>query len=336
MIKKTFLLLFVCIVLLFMGCNKLKPQRVYAIEPIPKGNALLAGNQDGLFWSLDNGDTWKKLDNGIEPGSITLLVVKDSMIFVGIDDTLYRSNSYGNDWVKITEGLDGNCVHAMAISDTILFVGTTKGIYVSSNYGTNWHKESNGLINQYGNGEDIKCMVIAEKDIIACGDKFIFRSYDKGANWYPIKAGIPGDNWISEVVVLNKDIYACAHDGIYLLEDKSYFWSLLYSFEFVHTLAFSKSHDEFTGYNMYAINPAYFYWSPYKGHTWNNMNAFFDTPVYIDRLFTTDGGVFISGVTLGKHDKIFYRTTDNGIHWTKLGKGMPSPSVEKMASITVK
>lgn len=96
-------------------------------------NWLYALNSEQLFVSKDNGSTWAQLSNFPKIQTLSFYINKYNVLFLGTNDGIYRSLDYGETWeyvglrntsvIKFTEGLNGE----------LLVLTKRHGIYVSKN-----------------------------------------------------------------------------------------------------------------------------------------------------------------------------------------------------------
>ena len=93
---------------------------------------LFAGTREGVFRSMDNGDTWIRRVTGLTENDIDGLVINnDGDLFVGLSTNrsgVFRSTNNGDLWLPLNDGLQNKYVNAMAAAtDGFLYVGTLGG-----------------------------------------------------------------------------------------------------------------------------------------------------------------------------------------------------------------
>ncbi|NNE44381.1 MAG: hypothetical protein HKN12_09240, partial [Gemmatimonadetes bacterium] len=131
----------------------------------PTTGVLLAGGNDNLWRSSDNGDTWTAVQGGTffdatwnrAPGSTTVYTIGGGSAFGG-GNTFQRSVDDGLNWTSLTSGLPGSGsigkakIAAAATPATTLYAHLsststfgTIGVYRSLNNGTSWSAQNTSL-----------------------------------------------------------------------------------------------------------------------------------------------------------------------------------------------
>ncbi len=118
---------------------------VYHIAAI--GDTLFAGTYSGGYRSLDGGNVWTQMANGLPDSSLFCFAVIGNYLFAGDDGGkgLFRSTDDGESWVSISSGIpDGFSTLAFATSGTNLFAGglASNGaggrIFLTTDLGNSW------------------------------------------------------------------------------------------------------------------------------------------------------------------------------------------------------
>lgn len=144
-----------------------------------KESLLFAGTEDnGVFLSTDNGNTWIKANSGITDLIIRSFTSNGNTIFAGGRGGVYKSSNNGASWSVINNGLTTTDVRALIVSASTLFAGTSGGVFSSSDNGANWSKVSNGLTNT-----DVYALLASDGVLYAGTSKGVFRSSDNGNTW---------------------------------------------------------------------------------------------------------------------------------------------------------
>ena len=102
---------------------------------------IFAATDSGVYRSIDNGDNWTLLNNGLPPTRIKNIATNnDGHIFAGISSKgVFRSTDNGDTWVKINNGLPDTFINALTVnSNGDLFTTPSGGIYRSTDNGNNW------------------------------------------------------------------------------------------------------------------------------------------------------------------------------------------------------
>ena len=111
---------------------------------INKSGHIFAGtHRGGIYRSLDSGDNWSQVNNGLTTNAwVTSLDITDSgYVFTGTSSGIYLSTNNGDNWTVINTGLpDFTFVFALAINGAgHIFAGTDgNGMFRSTDNGDNW------------------------------------------------------------------------------------------------------------------------------------------------------------------------------------------------------
>jgi len=116
--------------------------------PVPLNNTTLlyAGSWgNNLLRSLDSGQTWSPIHNGLETLSVHAFAqhpARPDILFVGTVEGIYKSKNGGASWAPVSRGMrEGITTFALAIDSHYpqrIYAGTTAGVYRSENEGEEW------------------------------------------------------------------------------------------------------------------------------------------------------------------------------------------------------
>ena len=170
--------------------DKKNPSIIYATTQGPTNFNEKTGTGYGVFKSTDYGNSWKKMNSGletVETNTIALDPNDSNILYLGTDDDgIYKSNDGGVSWKKlhisqlpknygvgdiVVDPRNSNVVYVATVDYFRLvsargFVGD-HGIYVSSDGGTSWQPFNEGL-NHVG---AFALEIDAEKDILYVGTR---------------------------------------------------------------------------------------------------------------------------------------------------------------------
>ncbi len=180
------------------------------VEQIVKVNdRIIAGTQNGMFYSTNNGVTWLTSIPRENYGGASYLYVNKGNLYVA---TLYPayiggylhignvlvSTNQGKTWTKISKDPLIYRVRAIAVSGDTIFAGTDGyGLYYTTNGGETWigNKITDSNIttqNQITSINTIFSMVIKDNNIILGTKGRIYLSKNRGITWerwYPNGGG---------------------------------------------------------------------------------------------------------------------------------------------------
>jgi len=183
-------------------------------------NKLLAGNNDGVYSSTDNGDSWTVSDGFIHfTTRVLTFSVSGNKIFAGsFGNGVFFSSDNGNNWIKRSDGIKDSIIYSLAIINNLIFASTLNGgVYLSTDDGVNWIQKNNGLTDS-----NIYSIAVNGNYLYAAGDSGVHLSTDFGNNW--INIGLQ-DNHVFEILIDKNNIIACTgSNGVYMSSDNGKNW----------------------------------------------------------------------------------------------------------------
>ena len=197
---------------------------------VDRDGGLYAATRDhGLFYSSDQGGSWRQIGSEIRDNVLAHTVVTQDHTLLIVSDNppgIYRSTDGGKTWAWAVSGLTSTTVNKIMESNNgDLFAGIWggEGIYRSTNGGTDWFASANGL-GYYHNIQDIT----EDKDgrlFAALDDDRLYRSDDHGDSWYPLTQGLTDRDMISVLSSLNGYLFAGGYyGGVFRSTDNGLSW----------------------------------------------------------------------------------------------------------------
>lgn len=201
--------------------DPLEPNIVYA------GIYATLFTSGGIRKSMDGGDTWQEVNNGLPANvSVSTLAIdpqSTNKLFAGTYSGLYASTDRGDTWVAAGTGWpSGYRVFAIAFdlnnSDNIL-AGSSVGLYQSTDGGERW-----AVVNIDGTNEAVTRVArhpIDPATIFIGRSDGVFRSINGGTTWSKVNAGLESTSIAALVFDPNHpdNLYAGTHGGgVHLLE----------------------------------------------------------------------------------------------------------------------
>lgn len=163
---------------------------VQALAVNSRGDILAGTSGSGIQRSLDNGNSWTAINNGLYDFMVNALAIYQSAdeIFAGLDCGVFRSADRGDNWTSVNTGLIYTQISSLAINQVTghIFAGMAGcGVYRSIDNGANW--DWVGLPNAAVN----TLLINTNGDLIAGVGSFtplgtigeVYRSTDNGASW---------------------------------------------------------------------------------------------------------------------------------------------------------
>jgi len=146
------------------------------------GTSLFVGGKDGMYRSMDNGNTWSVANTGIESEEIQTIAVIGAQIVVGTKKMgCYRSIDNGEHWTLSNSGMPKHGFVNILSDGTALYASTRQGVLFASNdNGVSWAK-----LNLKYNGSNgyLDAMCVNDSSLFMGGNGGIFRSMDHGVHW---------------------------------------------------------------------------------------------------------------------------------------------------------
>ncbi|MBC8485601.1 MAG: hypothetical protein H8D45_06130 [Bacteroidetes bacterium] len=158
-------------------------------------NVLLAAADNGVYVSIDEGDTWNKT-TGIDVNvkDMTYKPGDPSIVYATGEGKFFRSDSWGIVWTEITSGLDpaNRCMIGVTPAQpNIVYFFATKdsefdGFYISTDSGLSFPtKKTSSAFDGSAQGWFNVALAVdpTNEDIIFAGMVPVYRSTDGGNNW---------------------------------------------------------------------------------------------------------------------------------------------------------
>jgi len=151
---------------------------------IGSSDEMYAATNNGMFRSMDEGDTWHKIDI---PNIYIFSLVSDfnGRLFAGTwGGKLYRSDNKGKSWVSFDLGTQDSIIRTMCIDKAgNIIVGACKGgLFQSKDGGATWKSVNNGL-----NDVSVRSIAVGFKGDVFVGttNGLVFRSSETNVSSSP-------------------------------------------------------------------------------------------------------------------------------------------------------
>jgi photosystem II stability/assembly factor-like uncharacterized protein len=287
-----------------------------------KGHLFAASKLDGVFRSLNGGETWEQINQGLTNTRIySLAVNSNDDIFAGTNgDGVFRSSDNGIMWQPVNAGFtssEGVCI-AFDKNENIL-VGAFGDAYRSTDNGNHWERIGPSV----GFGVISTIFVNSSNTIfLGTSDYGVFRSTDNGTTWQQVNTGIVNSTINALATGPDNSIFAGTNGGLFISNDgqdwkkinfpKTQINGIDVYDPFVEDIVSNPS----TASIFVATVVSGLYRTNNSGGSWILVN-----PKFADLLaINSDFQVFASGDGL-------YRTDDNGNGWNKIDNGLGSADV---------
>lgn len=164
--------------------DDMSPQGVVR-EFLADGATLyVATDADGVFKSIDLGDTWIPASTGITDLILQSIAGSGSNLYTSSQGGgIFRSTDEGASWTELTTGIPEMPVFKVLVHGTNVFAAGLAGIYASPDSGATWaQKDSMATVTLAANGSTLFASGLNDG---------LHRSTDNGETWVKVLPEIP-------------------------------------------------------------------------------------------------------------------------------------------------
>ena len=288
------------------------------------GDTLYMGMVNGLFRSVDKGNSWTQIGSESMKRSVSALAVSGTSIYAGtFGGGVFRSMDGGDSWTEINAGLTNRLIHSLLVVEGTLYVGTSGGgVFRLADGEDSWMEINNGLTNT-----TVRNLVFWGNTLYGATDNGIVRTVDEGKSWTTISTGLTTSQrtpYVSALVVSGSMLYAAAAPGgTFRLEDGGSSWIEVNSkLSRIRSLVV-------TGTTFYAGTSGDGIFRLEAGDdSWTYLGV---PNQYIESL-AVSGKKLYAGTALGG----IFRSVDNGTSWTKVNEGLTERSIQSLVFVGTK
>jgi photosystem II stability/assembly factor-like uncharacterized protein len=305
-------------------CNGAPVGSVFAITSNSHGDVFV-GNYDGIYRSINNGQSWQTVSNSFVPDYCLGLAVdsNDNVFAMEWPDGPYRSTDNGLTWEAIYSGLPATNTLPATVEINVfaggksglLFVGMTNGVYRSTNSGDSWLRADSGLTDT-----DVVALAVTRTGTLLAGTySGFFRSSDSGNSWKAFDTTFRDIGSIQ--IDDNNRIFALAWPG-YLIRstDNGATWDSINT-GLVDSIL-GKLAIERGGKLFMSTSKAGAFQSTDHGDSWTRTGlGLRDTDISIMK---TNGRGYIFA---GTYDSGLFYSKDDGMSWQSTGYGIESANL---------
>jgi len=172
------------------------PEEGFVICLQAVGTKLLAGTNEGIFYSENRGRSWRRTGPGQpEAHAVLCFEVVGRSVIAGTSAGFLLSSDQGRSWAAAKEGLpEPVSVYCLEALGTRVFAGTSGGLFVSGDRGGTWDPVADDSL------LDVRCssIAVADKSLAAA----IYPRKKKGPGEEPV---IDRDDYPKFAIVLSAD-----------------------------------------------------------------------------------------------------------------------------------
>ncbi|MGK7907286.1 MAG: WD40/YVTN/BNR-like repeat-containing protein [Synechococcus sp.] len=308
----------------------------------------LATSGNGIFKSEDKGNSWFRVNSGLENLDIYKLAVSptdsDFVLAVGEDHTLYRSRNGGNTWITVSDAPHVTAVEYAPKGNSDIFLGDELGnLYMSLDGMDSWTELSSpenvgaisGIVISSNYSEDNKGFIYTTEGGVFEGDMA------DGPVWQPINTGLSNQVLMSMVQQPDSSnefsfLASSSPEGVVRFTSSQGSWEPFGQGLTTHTQANRKGRPHFTELvlvNDFENNKTAFlagYDGLFKsvdgGQSWNQLytlNLDIIAGLSFSPTFSEDRTLAVSSYLSGS-----YLSQDLGQTWTYSHKGLAQARLE--------
>lgn len=300
--------------------------RSIIINPDNSGHLYLA-SADGIYQSLDGGDSWTKKDRGLSNSDIRFVALTQrntKLLYAAASNGVYKSEDSGTNWNLSLSVPDARSVAINPGNTNIVYAATWDGIYKTGNGGTKWDK----LKGEPGRGRvwSVTIDPIKNNTVYIGLDKGgIYKSTDSGENWTPQNLGLSNNDIRCLVIDVTAKVeyVGTFGGGVYKRQQGEETWRPI-SVGLSNTKIRCLSLDSDSIYA--GTNGGGIFKSDNKGLFWKEINEGI-TNTYIEALTAGKGGIIYAGIGFGGG---VFKSRHGGESWKAKSEGIMNNTLQDL------
>ncbi|MBI4549253.1 MAG: T9SS type A sorting domain-containing protein, partial [Ignavibacteriae bacterium] len=292
---------------------------IFVLAANGQGHVFAGTRDDGIYSSLDNGESWSQLLR-ISVPVVAITINSAGTVFAGTaGGGVFRSADEGTSWAQLSSGLSDLRIRTIATNSFgHIFAGTdTGGVFRSTDNGEHWEQINIGLPLAY-----IVSLAITSEGLVLLGtsNSQIYRSTDNGDLW--AQAYLPSDVAAVRSFLIAPDGYLFAgtnSGGVLRSSDSGQTWAQVntgLSTTDIRSLAMDSSGYIFAGGNCGMFR------SMDGGNSWIEVDEGLSSPCISSIAVSLNGYVFGSAIVGG-----VFRSTNQGASWTAVNTGLTNVDI---------
>ena len=282
----------------------------------------------GIFRSSDSGTSWERINNGL-PSSYfypqALFISKNQIVYLGLQGGFFRSTNNGSTWLKTSLGSisiidEMNNGYLVAGDD---FMGS---MFRSTDNGMTWVANGNGIRNFriHSSTKSIGGL------FLVATNGGIYSTKDCGDYWKKIHSGYTYITTTDIALHPNSSVWAVASfynvgSGVFVSTNNGMDWI---------EKSFGSPDLRYNSITIDAMGVVYLGTSDGIFSTSDLVENWIQRNVGLDSLYTYDifaaknNYIYVStGGVYSTNMQSLHRSTDQGLHWNKIGVGLPPTSI---------
>ena len=266
---------------------------------------------EGVFTSIDNGQTWTQINNGLSEMNVRSLGTSEMAVYSGqVSGDIYKLNEEEDEWFISSTLEIKSCVGSISSSGSFLHAGTYGNtLYYSVNGGDAW-TQSGGIATV-----EIRALISSNQFVFVGTDMLgIYKSSDYGSTFSLRNNGL-NSYWFNDFTICEGNLFAgSGEEGIYISADLGESWSSINSG--LESLNISSLASD--GENVYAgtIDEGIFI-TENMGSNWTDIGL---SSEYITTIQYNENNNTIFTGTKGNG---LFKSSNQGLNWTSASSGLP-------------
>jgi photosystem II stability/assembly factor-like uncharacterized protein len=196
---------------------------------VSNGDNIIAGTNDGILVSSNNGNSYSKLDNELNGMLIVSLKImpNNKIIASAAYNGIFTSADNGETWQARNEGLseESSLIYGIYIDQDKIYLATHDGIYLSDDNAESWQDISGNMLMR-----STSKIAALDNVLLAGRSQGLHISRDGGKNWNVI-AQMAEYNVVETITIHKNIIYAivriggfAALSGVFVSKDYGETW----------------------------------------------------------------------------------------------------------------
>ena len=308
---------------------------------------MYSGNEQGVFRSLDGGNSWQSAKVGLRGLAIrtllldennnTLYAVTDPGLLRLISDSrmafenVFRSKDNGDTWQALPSGLKDNGDISISSPNTLRFTNSVNTLLLDEHSNTLYAGTNDGLFRSTDGGDSWKkidvdvpsvsiwtLLLDKQNNMLYAGtSNSLFRSTDGGDNWEKINVDVPSVSIQTSLLdQRNNALYIGTSNGLFRSINGGDSWEKANTG--MPNISFQVLLLDEQNNTLYAGTSAGVIRSTDGGSNWQSNNmGLTDTIVDSIAIDVHTGNLYVntSGGSFLSTGKGSFFSTDNGVHW---------------------
>jgi len=230
------------------------------------GDTLYASSTFDVFKSIDEGDNWFKINNGLPPVSNFYAIAQSGNFLIAGGDSpgIWLSSNNGASWFRTNSGVDSNeYVFTFFVDGNNVYagIGNPSAVGISTDNGNTWTKHTNGITSS----QLITGVTKLGPTLFATHSALgLYISTDNGVTWTLPIAGI-GAQDKNAIVTSGSNLCVAANNGVWTSTDNGVTWK--HNLTSSYITGFGND-----GANLYAVGSLPPYRSSDNGVSWSPVD----------------------------------------------------------------